>query len=576
MDSDQTIINYGVREQRISFEQLIEQDPSYMLRKWLKLRKGTQSTAIGCALAGTGGVVLGVWTGAIPLMVAGMGVSALSGYMIKHHSEGAKAIQLEANILDQCRPILGLLAQLEQRGANPSDLVSLYDRIIRAAIAQRLDAGEPAQLKEFFQREIQQSNVVSSLLGGQEDRGIASTAVPGQRQPIGNDPQLSAVNVPALPQSSEAAASEDVWWDSSPVATETKSPHPVEHLIGDRLRTSLIVSVSGGGKDILLSNALRSFLSKHPGFKVIVMDCKDDPKETGYYAGLPGVRVHRLNVAIASDGEVVEWVDRCLDEFLKLPERSLLINNEGTLIRAKSMRYVAAVDGLVSSGDSREKYAWEAGHSAHIDDLKINGAARSRFRPLIIGLKGEEMQIQAVLAAKFVADSVRNMTDIRGQLGRSPVNRAWCDGQKWHPMPELENYSGYNRDTRSPMTPTSPTVTKMTTEETRIALEKSFQNPEKFPERDGNPPDGINFSEGSGNRETQWEKDFSSSEDAGKNFPEIDFPLLKAVYLAVKAEMENGKSKSEIVTGLLECKGRKYKAGCVWFDALHQKFEPRG
>jgi len=32
---------------------------------------------------------------------------------------------------------------------------------------------------------------------------------------------------------------------------------------------------------------------------------------------------------------------------------------------------------------------------------------------------------------------------------RSPVGRAWCDGMRWFPMPELENYSGYNRDTRS-------------------------------------------------------------------------------------------------------------------------------
>ena len=63
------------------------------------------------------------------------------------------------------------------------------------------------------------------------------------------------------------------------------------------------------------------------------------------------------------------------------------------------------VVGLVSSGDSREKYAWKAGQSAHIDDLGINGAARSRLRPLIIGLQGEEMQVEAVLAAKFVADS---------------------------------------------------------------------------------------------------------------------------------------------------------------------------
>jgi len=179
------------------------------------------------------------------------------------------------------------------------------------------------------------------------------------------------------------------------------------------------------------------------------MDCKDDPKETGYYAGLPNVRFHRLNVAVSSDGEVVEWADRCIEEFLRLPEKALLICNEGTLIREKSKRYVGAIAGLVSSGDSRQKYCWEAGQSAHLLDLCINGAARSRLRLLIVGLKGEEQQISAVLRAQCVDDTARNMSDIKGQLMRSPVGRAWCDGMRWFPMPELENYSGYNRDTRS-------------------------------------------------------------------------------------------------------------------------------
>jgi len=432
-----------------------------------------------------------------------------------------------------------------------------------------------------------------------------------EAQAIGTATQLGAVDVAAVEVEDSPV---DEWWNSSPatapqsVQTDGDSwggasvaiavAHPVSYLIGDRLRTSLIVSVSGGGKDILLSNALREFLSKHRGFKVIVMDCKDDAKETGYYAGLPNVRLHRLNVAIASDGEIAEWVDRCLEEFLQLPEKALLICNEATLIRAKSKRYVDVINGLVSSGDSREKYCWEAGQSAHLLDLCINGAARSRLRLLIIGLKGEEQQISAVLRAQCVDDTARSMSDIKGQLMRSPVGRAWCDGMRWFPMPELENHSGYNRDKRSPIAPTTPK--KMTTAETREALEKSFHSPETFPDEGGKSPEttgnisghGGNFPEPpemfprvsgiGGNRETQWEKEFPGSEDDGKHFPETfpetpgnEFPLVKAVYLAVKAEMETGKSRTEIVQTLLECKGRKYKAGCAWFDALLQKFEPQ-
>lgn len=87
--------------------------------------------------------------------------------------------------------------------------------------------------------------------------------------------------------------------------------------------------------------------------------------------------------------------------------------------------------------------------AAHNDDLKTNGAGRSRFRPLMIGMLGEEMQIEAVLQAKWFADSAREMRAITSEMRRSPVNRAWCDGLRWYPMPQLPNHSGYDRDSRS-------------------------------------------------------------------------------------------------------------------------------
>jgi len=594
LDPTQTIINYVIREKGGTFEDLQLHDPNQMLANWRKVRRNAQGTSLACAIAGGLGGFVGVFTMAIPLGVAGISIAILGGYLFKHHGDGAKATQVESDILDRCRTVLTLFLELQRRGADPNVLAGLYDRLIKAAIANRLDVGEPAALKAFFEREVEQSNVVAVLLGKERSMGIASTPQPPQlantpdTQPIGVNTRLGAVASTAVevedgpvdwcdrsPVDAAPAAlvddPGDNWADSSPVATT--AAHPVKYLIGDRLRTSLIVSVSGGGKDILLSNALRQFLATHPGFKVVVMDCKDDPKETGYYANLPNVRFHRLNVAVSSDGDVVEWADRCIEEFLRLPEKALLICNEGTLIREKSKRYVGAIAGLVSSGDSREKYCWEAGQSAHLLDLCINGAARSRLRLLIVGLKGEEQQISAVLRAQCVDETARSMSDIKRQLMRSPVGRAWCDGMRWFPMPELENYSGYNRDTRSHIAPT--TSKKKTAAETREALEKSFRSPEMFPDEDGNFPNSGNISGGSGNAETQWEREFPDSEDSGKHFPETEFLLVKAVYLAVKAEMENGKSRTEIVQVLLECKGRRYKQGCAWFDALLQKFEPQ-
>jgi len=196
LDNDQTIVSFGVREQRMSFQELLDEDPSLMLYKWRKLRRSAKNTSVGCAIAGAGGAVLGVWTGAIPLLIAGMGVAALSGWMTKHHSEGILAIENESGILDRCRPVLGLLSQLEERGANRSDLVSLYERIVRGAIANRLDAGDPQQLKEFFQREIEQSNVAAGLLGKEQGLGIASTQLPAPQ--LVSTPELQAIAATAV------------------------------------------------------------------------------------------------------------------------------------------------------------------------------------------------------------------------------------------------------------------------------------------------------------------------------------------------------------------------------------------
>lgn len=275
---------------------------------------------------------------------------------------------------------------------------------------------------------------VRKAFTNQTEKGLAA---------VGNGTRLGAIDV-------ESQAVSDTNQVTSPeTAKNDLVTHPVDYLIGDRLRTSLVVSVSGGGKDYLLSNAVRKFLKLYPQFSVIVADCKDDPKEYGYFANLPRVKVYRLNLSVSSDSTIAAWIDAVIDDFNKQPEKTLLVCNEGTLVREKSKRYVDAIASLVSSGDSRQKYAWEAGQSGHTDDLKINGAARSRFRPMVIAMSGEEMQIEAILRAKWLADSANDVQACRSELRRSPVGRAWSNGQRWYAMPELENHAGYDRDSRS-------------------------------------------------------------------------------------------------------------------------------
>ncbi|MBD1842132.1 hypothetical protein H6F89_01635 [Cyanobacteria bacterium FACHB-63] len=313
----------------------------------------------------------------------------------------------------------------------------IIDQCVQAHIDGMKLTGAAIELVEMIEGELTPTSFaeVKKAFAPEPQKELATVSA------VGNSTKLGAIDVPAQTVGSSGTVEPET--GTMPVIS------PVDYLVGDRLRTSLVVSVSGGGKDYLLSNALRKFLEVYPQFRAIVMDCKDDPKEYGYFGDLARVKVYRLNLATSSDSTISAWIDAVLDDFNSRPEKTLLICNEGTLVRDKSKRYVDAIASLVSSGDSRQKYAWEAGQSGHTDDLKINGAARSRFRPMVISMSDEEMQIEAILRAKWLADSANDMQACRSEMRRSPVGRAWSDGQRWYAMPKLENYAGYDRDSRS-------------------------------------------------------------------------------------------------------------------------------
>jgi len=225
LDPTQTIINYVIREKGGTFEDLQLHDPNQMLANWRKVRRNAQGTSLACAIAGGLGGFVGVFTMAIPLGVAGITIAILGGYLFKHHGDGAKATQTESDILDRCRTVLTLFLELQRRGADPNVLAGLYDRLIKAAIANRLDVGEPAALKAFFEREIEQSNVVAVLLGKERSMGIASTSqqqlgiTTQETQPIGVDTGMGAVESTAVAVEDRLI---DDWLDGSTVAINTQ------------------------------------------------------------------------------------------------------------------------------------------------------------------------------------------------------------------------------------------------------------------------------------------------------------------------------------------------------------------
>jgi len=209
LDPDQTLINFAVRELGYSFERIIKEDPNRLLRSWGKVYRKAKTTAIGTTTLGACAVLVGVLTGASPLMVVGVLVAGGSGLLVKRHAAGVESCEIEHEVLDDCRPVLAFLAELERRGVNPSDLVSLYDRVIKRVSVNPGRFSSASILQKLFKDELEQSGILAQVSGVKT--GLASVAetqvregdrlmVLPESQTIGMNTQLGAIPAAVVQQ----------------------------------------------------------------------------------------------------------------------------------------------------------------------------------------------------------------------------------------------------------------------------------------------------------------------------------------------------------------------------------------
>jgi hypothetical protein len=457
LDTDQSIIDFYVRECGNTFGNLMsirEDDPITMLIDWNKDREKSKLSSY--VMAGVGGLALvtGVLTGAMFLAGTGVAVAATCGWLGRGFGKAKENGDAEIDFLRAGFPVLDILHKFEADGHNPRKLAMVYDYALKSHLAGGFNVRDGEQLKEFFAANLRQlASAETVKVNGQTAIGVQT-----QLQLEGNSGIETGVETQVqLPQTQIQDQTLAADYEPTQVSSTSNIPSPVDFLIGERPRTGIIAAVSGGGKDIILSNFVRRLIQQKPDYKVVVIECKSDLKEKGYYSGLKNVSVHHLNIATCTDGELNEFVDSCLDEFNAIPEKAFLICNEATQIRDKSSRYVDVITGLISSGDSREKFSMEAGLGLHLDDLgikgnksKLNSANRSKFRIAIISWSKERQQTMGILKARYLEGKIEDhMREVEVMEKRSPIGRAWSDGSRWYAMPELPNYSGYNRDTRS-------------------------------------------------------------------------------------------------------------------------------
>ncbi|MGB7488482.1 MAG: hypothetical protein WA901_19975, partial [Phormidesmis sp.] len=152
-------------------------------------------------------------------------------------------------------------------------------------------------------------------------------------------------------------------------------------------------------------------------------------------------------------------INGCLEDFKAIAGPKLLIFDEVTYLykvwqtteKESFEDYIQYKIGLSSMGDSLQNYIWEIGQVSNAKDLGVTAGIRSLFKPIAIVSNHDRRAAHALLGTQFVPLPEDGKKAVMSMCDRSPCGRAVYDyvNDCWQPMPQLENQSGFDRDTRS-------------------------------------------------------------------------------------------------------------------------------
>jgi hypothetical protein len=224
--------------------------------------------------------------------------------------------------------------------------------------------------------------------------------------------------------------------------------------MSDRVSNTIVVGIPGSGKGMLISNAIRAVKEKHPTLKVFLIDPKDDPKEAGYFDCCDVVKPYAC--MDAKPGTVAAWAESAFDEYAiyaQKNERTLLIVDEGTMLgnklqQAKSTLLVDKLTSYTSGGDSAGRNVWFMMQSPYVGGASLNLSTTSQMTSIVIAFSENIGAIAQWKSAKIFKQL--SLDAVSELIENSTTGRAVYYGKtgKWYMMPELKNYSGYDRDKR--------------------------------------------------------------------------------------------------------------------------------
>ena len=221
-----------------------------------------------------------------------------------------------------------------------------------------------------------------------------------------------------------------------------------------------IMSPSGGGKGMLVANALRLIKQMNPNIHLFLVDPKDDEKERGYWDGIVDTW-HRCDFNSLRKDKKSAFIEEAIEEYMSITGPKILIFDEATNVfgylkncdKPLLAELKSFLSGIASSGNSRKNYVWLVGHSGNLGDYGISGGEMSCFRKFYIAPISNIEAIEQLGNTTFAGGQFGDDTVdyIKVLAAKSPVARAVYVGtsSRWESMGELENYSGYNRDTET-------------------------------------------------------------------------------------------------------------------------------
>ncbi|MEM6400183.1 MAG: hypothetical protein AAF757_08090, partial [Cyanobacteria bacterium P01_D01_bin.116] len=226
----------------------------------------------------------------------------------------------------------------------------------------------------------------------------------------------------------------------------------------------------------------------HSDIHIFYIDPKADPKEKGYLTGC--VDTYRSFKTLGADPEkAVAAYESFWEEFYSIKGRKLLVLDEATTMGIKYALVKKAdllksrVGELPSLGGSEGVSSWIVCQNPHVSDLGINTGILSQFArlALLCTKKGEaSASFDMMNRTKFTANTKYVFDDVRVLCDKSPRDRAFFYSKfdEWLPMPEMTNYSGYDRDSNTFINPPE-TSTQLPEAEAPTVIQNQENNADK-------------------------------------------------------------------------------------------------